>query len=307
MKEKVGFVGVGAMGEGMAANLLADGWPLTITAHRKREAVERLLARGATEAPSLKALAEASDIVVLCVTGSPQVEQVVKGPGGLLSAGKELLIVDCSTSNPQSTIQLAAELASQGVTLIDAPLGRTPKEAAEGALDVMIGGSAEAVARARPVLESFAGRIVETGPVGSAHTMKLLNNFVSMGYSAIYSEALVLGAKAGLTPGVFHQVVGGSRMNCDFYQAFFDYVINRNDQAQRFALVNALKDMTYLASFAQSVGAANPVGSVVRNTFATAVSLGHGERYVPALSDIVAELNGVSLVGGETREQGRRG
>lgn len=296
MKERVGFIGLGSMGAGMAANLLAKGWPLTVWAHRSRDAADRLVAAGATEAESLHKLAAASDVVVLCVTGSREVEALVKGPGGLASAGKPLLIIDCSTSNPSSTTALAVELAAQGLTLIDAPLARTPKEAAEGKLDVMVGGPAEAVARARPVLEAFAGRIVHTGPTGSGHTMKLLNNFISMGYSAIYSEALTLGAKAGLTPQVFNSVISGSRMDCGFYQAFFDFVLNRNEDAQRFAIANALKDMTYLASFAQAAGVANPIGAAVRNGFATAVTTGHGERFVPALSDIIAGLNGVSLV-----------
>lgn len=296
MKERIGFIGLGSMGAGMAANLLTKGWPLTVWAHRSRDAMERLVAAGATEAEDLHKLAAASDVVVLCVTGSREVEALVKGPGGLASAGKPLLIIDCSTSNPSSTTALAVELAAQGLTLIDAPLARTPKEAAEGKLDVMVGGSAEAVARARPVLEAFAARVVHTGPTGSGHTMKLLNNFVSMGYSAIYSEALTLGVKAGLTPQVFNSVISGSRMDCGFYQAFFDFVLNRNENAQRFAIVNALKDMTYLASFAQAGGVANPIGAAVRNGFATAVATGHGEKFVPALSDIVAGLNGVSLV-----------
>lgn len=296
MKERIGFIGLGAMGAGMADNLLRKGWPLTVCVHRSRTAADRLIAAGATEAANPHALAAACDIVILCVTGSREVEALVKGPDGLAMAAKPLLIIDCSTSNPSSTTALAAELAALGVTLIDAPLARTPKEAAEGKLDVMVGGPAEAVARARPVLEAFAARIVHTGPTGSGHTMKLLNNFVSMGYSAIYSEALTLGAKAGLTPQVFNSVISGSRMDCGFYQAFFDFVLNRNENAQRFAIANALKDMTYLASFAQAAGVANPVGAVVRNGFATAVATGHGEKFVPALSDIVAGLNGVSLV-----------
>lgn len=295
MRERIGFIGLGAMGSGMAANLLAKGWPLTVWAHRNREAVQRLVEKGASDAASPRALAEASDIVILCVTGSPQVETIVNGADGLAAAGRELVIVDCSTSNPSSTVALAQNLAAKGITLVDAPLARTPKEAAEGTLDVMAGGSAEALARVRPVLEVFSARIIHTGPIGSGHTMKLLNNFVSMGYSAIYSEALTLGAKAGLTPEVFNSVISGSWMDCGFYQAFFDFVINRNENAQRFAIANALKDMTYLASFAQAAGVANPVGAVVRNGFATAVATGHGEKFVPALSDIVAGLNGVSL------------
>ena len=296
MTERIGFIGLGSMGSGMAANLVTKGWPLTVWAHRNRAAVARLVDAGAKEAETPRALAEQCDIVVLCVTGSPEVGAVIKGPDGLASAGKPLFIIDCSTSNPSVTISLAAELAGQGITLVDAPLARTPKEAAEGKLDVMAGGSAEAFARARPVLEAFAARIIHTGPTGSGHTMKLLNNFISMGYSAVYSEALTLGVKAGLTPQVFNSVISGSRMDCGFYQAFFDFVINRNENAQRFAIVNALKDMTYLASFAQAAAVANPIGAAVRNGFATAVATGHGEKFVPALSDIIAGLNGVSLI-----------
>jgi 3-hydroxyisobutyrate dehydrogenase-like beta-hydroxyacid dehydrogenase len=296
MKERIGFIGLGSMGAGMADNLLRKGWPLTVCVHRSLAAADRLIAAGASEAASPRKLAAVCDIVILCVTGSREVELLVKGPDGLAAAGTPLLIIDCSTSNPSSTTALAADLAAQGIILIDAPLARTPKEAAEGKLDVMVGGPAEAVARARPVLEAFAARVVHTGPTGSGHTMKLLNNFISMGYSAIYSEALTLGAKAGLTPQVFNSVISGSRMDCGFYQAFFDFVLNRNENAQRFAIVNALKDMTYLASFAQAADVANPIGAAVRNGFATAVATGHGDKFVPALSDIIAGLNGVSLV-----------
>lgn len=298
MKDRVGFIGLGSMGSGMAANLLAKGWPLTVWAHRSREALERLVKDGAAEANTPRALAEASEAVVLCVTGSREVEALVNGPDGIAAAGKPLLLIDCSTSNPSSTVQLAGQLGAQGIVLVDAPLARTPKEAAEGKLDVMAGGPDEAFARARPILEAFAARVIHTGPTGSGHTMKLLNNFISMGYSAIYSEALTLGMKAGLTPRVFDSVIRGSRMDCGFYQAFFEFVLNRNENAQRFAMANALKDMTYLASFAQAAGVANPIGAAVRNGFATAVATGHGEKFVPALSDVIAGLNGVSLTEG---------
>jgi 3-hydroxyisobutyrate dehydrogenase-like beta-hydroxyacid dehydrogenase len=295
MKERIGFVGVGLMGEGMAANLIRKGWPLTVLAHRKREPIERLVALGAAEAQSARALAEASDIVLLCVTGSPQVEQVTMGAEGLASAGKPLLIVDCSTSNPTATIQLAGDLAKRDIVLIDAPLARTPKEAAAGTLDVMAGGEAASVARARPVLEAFAGRVIHTGPTGSGHTMKLLNNFLSLGYSAIYAEALMMGAKAGLTPAAMDSVLRGGRMDCGQYQAFFEFVLRRDENAQRFSMNNALKDLSYLASFALASGVANPVSAAVRNSFAAAVGTGQGEKFVPALSDVVAGLNGVKL------------
>ena len=295
MKERIGFIGLGLMGVGMATNIVRKGWPLTVMAHRKREGVEALLKLGATEAATPRAVAEASDIVVLCVTGSPQVEALTNGPDGLVAAGKPLMIIDCSTSNPASTTKLAAELAVKGIVLIDAPMSRTPKDAMEGTLDIMAGGSEADFARAKTVIDAFAGRVIHTGPTGSGHTMKLLNNFISLGYAALYSEALMLGAKAGLTPKTFNSVIRGGRMDCGFYQTFFRYVIERDPNAHQFTLSNAHKDLSYLASAAIGVSAANPMGSAVRNAFATAVGMGQGEKYVPMLSDIVADLNGVSL------------
>ena len=291
-KEKIGFVGVGLMGHGMAKNIVEKGWPLTVLGHRRREAVDDLKSRGASEAASAREFALASDVVLICVTGSPQVEAVVHGEDGLAAAGKPLLIVDCSTSEPSITTRLAASLAPKGVTLIDAPLSRTPKDAWEGTLDVMVGGEPGVVARARPLLEAFAGRVVPTGPVGTGHTMKLLNNFLSMGYAALYSEALMIGAKAGLSAQVFDSVVRGGRMDCAFYQTFFKYVLERDRNAHRFTIANAHKDVTYLAGFAQALGVANPIGAAVRNSFAQAVGGGHGEDYVPRLSDLVAQWNG---------------
>jgi 3-hydroxyisobutyrate dehydrogenase-like beta-hydroxyacid dehydrogenase len=293
--ERVGFVGVGLMGHGMAKNIVEKGHPLTIVAHRNREPVEDLKRRGAREAADLHELAAQSDIVVLCVTGSPQVEAALTGPGGLASAGKALIVCDCSTSDPSSTVKLAAQLAPQGITLVDTPLSRTPKDAEAGTLDVMAGGDDATFERVRPVLEKFAGRIVRTGPVGSGHTMKLLNNFVSLGYAALYSEALTLGAKAGLTPQVFDSVIRDGRMDCPFYRTFFTWVLERDPNAHRFSIANALKDLTYLSGYANASGTANPLGAAVRNSFALAAGAGRADDFVPMLSDVVAGMNGVKL------------
>jgi len=295
-KERVGFIGLGHMGRGMAGNILRKGWPLAVLGHRNRGPIEALVAAGATEVTSARALAEAADVVVLCVTGSPEVAACTILPEGLASAGRPLVIIDCSTSDPAQTMALAARLAERGITLIDAPLSRTPKEAWEGTLDVMVGGAEEVVARVRPIIDCFAGRVVHTGPTGTGHTMKLLNNFLSMGYAALYAEALALGAKAGLTPQVFDQVIRGGRMDSAFYQTFMKYVLERDRNAHLFAIRNALKDMTYLAGFAAATQFANPMGAAVRNSFAAAVGAGRGEDFVPMLSDFVAAANGVSLV-----------
>ncbi len=296
-KAKVGFIGLGLMGHGMARNVIAKGFPLTVLGHRNRAPVDSLVELGADEAASARDLAERCDVVVICVTGSPQVEALVGGADGLATAGKPITIIDCSTSDPSSTIALASELSQGGITLLDAPLSRTPKDAEAGTLDVMCGGSDEDFQRVKPILETFAARIVHTGPVGSGHTMKLLNNFLAMGYAALYSEALTLGSKAGLTPKTFDAVIRDGRMDSPFYRTFFQWVLDRDPNAHRFTLRNALKDMTYLSAFANASGAANPMGAAVRNSFAMAVNAGKGEDFVPTLSDFVAAANGVSLTG----------
>ena len=155
-KTAVGFIGLGLMGQGMAANILAKGHPLVCMAHRNRAPLEALVAKGASEATSPREMAERCDVIVLCVTGSPEVLSVVEGEDGLASAGRPLTIVDCSTSDPSVTTTLAARLAQKQITLIDAPLGRTPADAAAGTLDVMVGGAEADVARVRPILECFA-------------------------------------------------------------------------------------------------------------------------------------------------------
>ncbi len=292
MKERIGFVGTGLMGHGMAKNLVDRGWPLTVIAHRRREAVEDLLTRGATEAATLPALAAASDVIFLCLTGSPQVQAVVAGLGPGLRSG--MVIVDCSTSDPVVTGALGADLDALGVALADAPLSRTPKEAWEGTLDVMIGADEAVFDRIEAPLRAFAAKVVRIGGPAAGHRMKLLNNFLSLGYGAIYAEALVLAGKVGISPETFDSVIRGGRMDCGFYQTFMDYSLTGNREAHRFTLSNAAKDLRYLDSMANAAGMANPVGSAVKNALATAVGMGGDgdEDYLPHLVDFVRRGNG---------------
>ncbi|HEY8566006.1 MAG TPA: NAD(P)-dependent oxidoreductase [Beijerinckiaceae bacterium] len=295
-QEIIGFIGVGLMGHGMAKNLVEKGFDLTIMGHRNRAPVESLVGRGAKEARTPAEVAAASSIVHLCVTGSAQVEALCSGPDGLMAGAKPgSIIVDCSTSDPVSTKKLSAAFAERGVAFIDAPLSRTPKEAEAGTLDTMVGADEATFARVKPVFEAWAAKIVHVGPVGAGHTMKLINNFVAMGYGALYAEALTLAAKAGLTPQTVDGVLRGSRMDCGFYQTFMRWVLERDENAHKFTLVNGFKDMRYLENLADSVGLANPMGNAVKNAFAVAVGTGQGEKYVPMLSDVVAGLNGTKL------------
>ena len=295
-KESIGFIGVGFMGQGMARNLVDKGFPLTVMGHRNRKPVEALVGAGAVEAKTAKELAARAEIIFLCVTGSAQVEAVMKGDNGIMAGARPgTVVVDCSTSDPTVTVKLAAELEAKGLHLADAPLGGTPAQAALGQLSAMIGASPEVFARIKPACEAWAQKIVHLGPVGDGHKMKLINNFLSLGYAAIYAEALTLGQKIGITPQIFDSVIRGSRMDCGFYQTFMTYVLERDRDAHKFTLSNALKDVRYLESVANDAGVANPIGNAVKNSFANAVASGKGEDYVPMLSDWIAGLNGTSL------------
>jgi 3-hydroxyisobutyrate dehydrogenase-like beta-hydroxyacid dehydrogenase len=292
---RVGFVGVGLMGHGMAANILAKGHALTILGHRNRAPVEDLVRKGPVEVKTAGEVARASDVVFLCVTGSPQVEALVRGKDGIAAAARPgLIVADCSTADPNSTLALAAELAEKGVAFVDCPLSGTPTQAEAGELGAMIGADEQTYERLRPVVETWAKKVVRVGAVGDGHKMKLLNNFLAMGYAAIYAEALALAQKSGITPQTFDSVLRGSRMDCGFYQTFFRWVLERDREAHKFTLVNAFKDMKYLESMANAAGLANPVGNAVKNSYALAVAAGNGEDYVPMLSDFVAKANGAT-------------
>ena len=293
-KEDIGFIGVGLMGHGMAKNIIEKGWPLTILGRRNRKPVEDLVLRGAREAKTPREVGEQATVVFLCVTGSREVEAVVRGPDGLKAGMKPgSVIVDCSTSDPVSTMALAAELSAAGIELVDAPLSRTPKEAWEGKLDTMVGASEATFARLKPVLDAWAGKVVHIGGPGDGHRMKLLNNFISLGYAAIYAEALALSRKVGISPERFNSVISGGRMDCGFYQTFSRWTLEGDPDAHKFTIANAYKDLRYLASMADAAGVAGPMSDAVKNTFALAHGAGGDADFVPMIASYVAHANGI--------------
>lgn len=297
-KPTVGFVGVGLMGHGMAKNLVSKGWPLVVLGHRKREPVEHLKSLGAREAATPRELAAQCEIVHLCVTGSPQVEATMRGEHGLLAGAKPgTVIIDCSTSNPVSTLALAEEAKARGVHFVDAPLSRTPKEAEAGTLDTMVGAEPAVFARIEPVLRAWAGNVVHLGPVGLGHKMKLVNNFIAMGYAALFSEALAIARRSGLSVEQFHAVIGSGRMRSPFYDTFMQWTLAGDENAHRFTISNAHKDMRYLSAMANEAGAVNLLQPQVKNMFAAMEAAGQGERFVPMLADFIAGLNGLAPAG----------
>lgn len=295
-KPVIGFIGVGFMGHGMAKNIRQGGYDLWIKGHRNRTPVDNLVSMGAQEADSPAQMAQNCDIIHICLPNSDYVEAVIRGENGILAGAREgLIVIDTTTADPSSTVRLAEEMAARGVTMVDAPLGRTPKEAEEGMLDAMVGCDDATFKTVQPVIDCWAGTITHIGPVGSAHKMKLLMNFMGTSYAAIYSEALALGAKVGIAPQKLREVIAPSRMGNGFFDTFMNYAIDRNRDAHKFSIENASKDIRYVNSMASDAGIVGIMAAATKHYFTHVEAIGHGDDYVPMLSDHVARLNGMDL------------
>ncbi len=179
-KPRIGFIGIGLMGHGIAKNLVTKGFPLTVRVNRNRKPLEDLLAAGATEVKTNADVARHADIVFLCVTGAPQVEEIINGKDGIASAARKgLVVVDTSTSEPATTAKMREALAEKGVRFVDAPLARTPVEAELGKLNIMVGADDATFAELKPVLAAFCENIIHAGPAGHGIVLKLINNFLA--------------------------------------------------------------------------------------------------------------------------------
>lgn len=290
----IGFIGAsGLMGHGMAKNLLAKGHALALTVHRNRERVADLLAAGATEAPSPAALAAGSEIVFLCVTGSPQVEASVEGLLGGAKAG--LLIVDCSTSEPASTAMLRERCAAKQVTFVDAPLARTPVEAEAGRLNVMVGAEPGVFAALEPVIKCFAENVFHVGGPGAGHTIKLLNNFIGQAICTATAEALAVGRRAGVDLKQLVQLIGAGPVNSGLFQAMAKTLDGQLD-GLKFELDLARKDVRYYTHLAEGLAIPSVMGEAVHQSLSLASALGHGKKFVPSLVEAQEQLAGVTLV-----------
>lgn len=292
----IGFIGLGYMGHGMAKNIRKGGYDLWVKGRRNRVPIESLVSMGAREASSPREMAENCDIIHICLSNSPMVENVIRGEDGILAGAKPgLIVIDTTTSDPTSTMALAEEMAGKGVTMVDAPLGRTPAEAEAGTLDAMVGCDEETFVKVHPVIECWAANINHMGPVGSAHQMKLLMNFIAMGYGALYSEVMVLGAKVGISPQQFRSVIGGSRLSNGFFETFMRYAVDRDRDAHKFTIENASKDVRYANNMASDAGVVGIMASAIKHYYTHAEAIGKGSDYVPMISDHVAALNGLDM------------
>ncbi|HEX6137664.1 MAG TPA: NAD(P)-dependent oxidoreductase [Casimicrobiaceae bacterium] len=297
-KPRIGFVGVGLMGHGIARNLLAKGYPLALRVHRNRAPAEDLLAAGATEAATHAGLARNADIVILCVTGAPQVEEVVLGPEGIASGARQgLIVVDTSTSEPAMTARMRQLLADQNVRFVDAPLARTPVEAEQGRLNIMVGADDATFEELSPVFGAFCENIIHAGPPGHGIVLKLINNFIAQAICTATAEACAAAAKSGLSLAKLHAVISAGAVNSGLFQMLVGRMLESGDlSGLKFTLSNAAKDLRYYTHFTESMMLPSIIGEAVHQSLVTANVLGFGERYVASLIEAQEKLTGVAIV-----------
>jgi 3-hydroxyisobutyrate dehydrogenase-like beta-hydroxyacid dehydrogenase len=296
---RIGFVGLGLMGHGIARNLVAKGFPLTVRAHRNRKPLADLVAAGAREVATNADLARGNDIVFLCVTGAPQVEEVVDGKDGIASAAHEgLIVVDTSTSEPATTTKMREELAAKGVVFVDAPLARTPVEAEQGRLNIMVGADDATFARLNPVLAAFCENIVHAGPPGHGIVLKLINNFIAQAIATATAEACAAAAKSGLSIRKLHEVISAGGVNSGIFQMMVGRMLDHDGDLTglKFTLSNAMKDLRYYTHFAESLPVSAIMGEAVHQSLVNANLLGFGDKYVASLIEAQEKLNGLSIV-----------
>lgn len=282
---QVGLVGVGLMGHGIARNiLLAGGHGLSVLDHPGNQPLDELTGLGAQVFATPAEVAAVSEVVILCVTGSPQVEAVIKGEAGLASALRPgTVVVDCSTALPASTLQMAQIVQQAGGAYLDAPMTRTARHAHEGKLQLLVGGAADGLDRVRPVLQTFTDGIDHVGELGQGHRLKLLHNYVSLGFMTLLAEAAAQAADTGTDPAVFVDVLakgGGASAALD---RLAPYILKADREGLPFAIGNAQKDIDYYRAMSREAGAQQTVADGVSGALASAVGDGAADAYLPEL------------------------
>ena len=287
--KKIGMVGIGMMGHGIASNIIKRDYGLGLFEHPGNQPLDALKAAGAESFTSLPQLAAYADVVILVLTGSAQVESVLMAPGGLLEGLRAgTIVIDCSTSLPSSSVRVAAAVQAAGGRFLDVPMTRTPKEAAEGRLNLLAGGDPALLEECRPLLQCFAENITHVGPVGAGHSMKLLHNYVSLGMITLLSEAAACGQRNGVAPEAFVEVLakgGGGGIALDRLKPF---LLAGDTSGLRFSIANARKDLDYYNTMALDAGAYREVAAAVLSTLEAALGRAP-QALVPELPALLGE------------------
>ncbi|MEM6387263.1 MAG: NAD(P)-dependent oxidoreductase [Pseudomonadota bacterium] len=285
-KAKVGFIGLGLMGSAMVGRLQDQGYDLTVLGNRDRTGIDAAIARGAAEAANAREVAETSDIVMLCMGTSDQVEGRMHGEDGVIAGlSADKVVIDFGTSLPASTVSLGADVAEKDAYMLDAPLGRTPAHAKDGLLNIMASGDREVYDRMKPVLDDFGENVFYLGKLGAGHTIKLLNNFYAMTTANALSEAFAVCDLAGIERQAFYDVISAGPNASGMMDFVKAYAVDGDPEKLAFSVRNARKDVGYYEQMLQSMGKDSLMAHGAMAATGRAVDDGHGDDLVPQMVD----------------------
>jgi 3-hydroxyisobutyrate dehydrogenase-like beta-hydroxyacid dehydrogenase len=270
------------MGFGIGVRLIAAGYPLCVVAHRNRAPVEALVARGAVEAADVEALASTCDVVILCLSNSAAVEQVVQRMTPHLAGGS--IVIDTGTSDPNSTRRLAAGLAARGVSFADAPMTGGPEQAEKGEVGVLLGADAATQRAIMPVLNAFAARVAHFGPPGAGHAAKLISNYLVTGMIALVADAFRAADAMGVDRARLYEVMMLGSGNSGVLRKMAGPAVEHGDyDGYRFALANAAKDLGYYREMASAGGFLSPLAEELGEAYCRHLQTHDGEANVSRL------------------------
>ncbi len=290
--ERIGFAGLGTMGVAMAANLRRAGFEVTVW-NRTPGRAAALLELGAVEAAAPAEVARAADIVVTCVSDTPDVEAVLFGTDGVATGlARGGLVIDCSTISPSATAGFAARLAGQGVGFVDAPVSGGSEGAKNATLTIFVGGEPADVDRARPVLEAMGRTITHFGPAGNGQAVKAVNQVMIAGVYLAVAEGIVLAIKAGLDPAAVVSALGGGVAG-SWILANRSAKMIANDYPLGFRTSLHLKDLAIALELARGLGASLPVAGLAAQLEGGLVARGYGDEDMSNLARTIRSLSGL--------------
>lgn len=288
-KPAIGFIGLGLMGGAMVTRLQDCGYKLTVLGNRDRTHIDAALAKGATEAANAKSVAENCDVIMLCMGTSDHVESRMRGPEGVIAGlTPGAVVIDFGTSLPGSTRNLGEEVAAAGGTYLDAPLGRTPSHALDGLLNIMASGDKNAFDRVKPVLDDLGENVFHLGPLGSGHTIKLINNFFGMTVANAMAEAFAMADVAGVDRKEMYQVMAAGPLHSGMMDFVKGYGVDGDPNQLAFAIKNAAKDVGYYAKMAEGAGVDSIMSKCALAALTEARDTGRGEDMVSQMVDFYA-------------------
>ena len=280
----IGFIGLGLMGGNMAECLQNNGFDLVVMG-RNKVSVAKTVARGAVAVATPKELAEASDIIMICVTTSEVVESLVFGNDGIMAGIKEgTTLIDFGTSIPASTRQIGAALADKGAGMLDAPLGRTPAHAKDGLLNIMAAGDIETYKKMKPILDVLGENVFHLGALGSGHVTKLINNFMGMTTVVTMSQAFAVAGRAGVDRQQLFDIMSTGPSNSPFMQFAKKYAVDGVSDLG-FSIANASKDVGYFLAMVEEMGTRAEIAEGTSANLQAALDAGLGDANVPEIFD----------------------